>query len=192
MFFTIVRNVGQNKMRKIKLPITDQFLWSLYDFFEKLDRLYEPFAPRTTREAFDSEYYHLWREWERKLSRRRFSKLVYYLKKKGWIKVKVLEGKKAILLTPKGVQKITKLKYKKLKKKKRKDGRWEMVIFDIPETKRQKRDSLRELLKLLGYSQLQKSIWVSPYDVLEETQKIIINLKLEKHVRLLLIEEVPT
>ena len=43
------------------------------------------------------------------------------------------------------------------------DGRWRIVLFDIPETKRAGRDALRELLRGVGFFQMQKSVLVTPY-----------------------------
>lgn len=65
-----------------------------------------------------------------------------------------------------------------------------MIIFDVPEEVRKKRDYLRAGLKRLKYQKLQKSIWVCPYDVLKETQELIEYLKLEQFVKLLLVEEI--
>lgn len=41
------------------------------------------------------------------------------------------------------------------------DGKWRMVIWDIPEKRRVTRDLLRYKLKWLGFKQLQKSVWVT-------------------------------
>ena len=41
------------------------------------------------------------------------------------------------------------------------DGKWRLVIWDIPEKRRVARDLLRHKLKLLGFTQLQRSIWVT-------------------------------
>ena len=45
------------------------------------------------------------------------------------------------------------------------DGKWRVVVFDVPERRRAARDFLRRQLKLLGFRQLHKSVWVSPYDL---------------------------
>ena len=73
--------------------------------------------------------------------------------------------------------------------KKRRDGKWQMVVFDIPEKKRFLRDELRRKLHELGYQKFQRSIWICPNDVLEETQNLVKSLLLEHYVRLLLVEE---
>ena len=44
------------------------------------------------------------------------------------------------------------------------DGKWRIVIFDIWEKRRVKRDALRRILKRNGFSRLQSSVWVTPYD----------------------------
>lgn len=174
----------------MKLPITEKFLWDIYNAIEMIDKLHEPFAPRTMKEVWFPDLYKFRREWERKLDRKRFAKLLYYLKKKGLIRVKELENKKGVILTPKGMKKVLRIKYKMIEKKKRRDGKWQMAIFDIPEKRRKIRENFRNDLKILGYQKLQKSIWISPYDVLKETQELIRKYSIEKFVRLLLIEEI--
>lgn len=44
------------------------------------------------------------------------------------------------------------------------DKRWRVVVFDIPESKRRLRSRIRVTLKSIGFEQLQKSVWVYPYD----------------------------
>jgi len=41
------------------------------------------------------------------------------------------------------------------------DGRWRLVIFDIPEKRRIARDLLRQKLKAFGFIKWQKSVWAS-------------------------------
>lgn len=44
------------------------------------------------------------------------------------------------------------------------DGKWRLVIWDIPEKRRQARDLLRFKLKQLGFKQWQQSVWASKID----------------------------
>lgn len=44
------------------------------------------------------------------------------------------------------------------------DGRWRLIIFDIPEERRSLRDALRESLHRIGFLPLQQSVWLYPYD----------------------------
>ena len=175
----------------MKLLLTDKFLLDLYNLIEKMDKISEPFIPpRTMKEVLYPDAYKLQRLYERKNAKRRFNQFIDYLKKKGYIKIKNLEQKQGILLTKKGADKALKVKFKTMHKKRRSDGKWQMVIFDIPERKRHLRDLLREHLHFLGYKMFQKSIWVCPYDVLKETEAILREYSLDRYVRSFLIEEV--
>ncbi len=51
------------------------------------------------------------------------------------------------------------------------DGRWRLIIFDVPERARYLRNLFRRKLTVLGFTYVQKSAWVYPYpcqDVLTE------------------------
>jgi len=173
----------------MRIPITDQFLLNLYNFIEKLDKTFDLFAPRTMKEAFYPDIYKLRKKYARKRTKKQFTKLIYYLKNKGYIKIKNLEEKQEVILTKRGVEKVLKIQFRTMKKRGRPDGKWQMVIFDIPERKRDLRDIFRENLQLLGYRMLQQSVWVCPFDVLKETEGVIRQYELDDYIRLFLIEE---
>lgn len=42
------------------------------------------------------------------------------------------------------------------------DGRWRIVLFDVPETAKQRRENLRRTLRRCGFGYLQNSAWISP------------------------------
>src|SRR3990167_2143423 len=173
----------------MKLPITDQLLWDIYNFIEKTSDIHDIFSPKPWKEILCPQFH---REYDKKMDRQRFSRLICYLKKKGYIKIKNLENKRGVILTQKGGEKILKTKLKAVKNgiKKRMDQKWQMLIFDIPEDKRALRDIFRDNLVILGYNQLQKSVWVSPYDVLEKTENLIRKSELDPYIKLFLIEEI--
>ena len=52
------------------------------------------------------------------------------------------------------------------------DGKWRIVIFDLDESKKTIRDMLRSRLKMLEYVQLQRSVWISPYDTTDEIEQL--------------------
>lgn len=180
----------------MKLPFTEKFLWLLYDAYEATERALEPpevFKLHSFKSVISGDS-AFWRELKRRKRRKRFNQFINYLKRYGYIKVKELEGKEAILLTPKGRKKVLKAKILKDdsgKLKKRKDGRWIMVIFDIPEKERVIRDVFRSFLYCLGFEQLQRSVWISPYQVSDDLREIIRTYKLESNVRIFLIKEKP-
>lgn len=59
-----------------------------------------------------------------------------------------------------------------------------MVIFDIPEDERLKRQKLRLLLRELKFSHVQHSVWVSDYDSREYLKAEIKDLRLEPYVKI--------
>lgn len=174
----------------MKLPITDQFLLSVFNLIQKVDSAYDPFSPRTMKEAMNPDLFKLRREFGRRKDWKNFSQLVYHLKRRGYIRIKNLEHKQGVILTRKGAEKALRVQWKTQEKQKRKDGKWQMVIFDIPERKKVLREILRGALQALGYQWLQDSVWVCAYDVEKETEMAIRNYEIDPYVRVFLIEEV--
>ena len=60
-----------------------------------------------------------------------------------------------------------------LPKPKKWDGKWRVLIFDIPEYRGALRDKVRYTLRLIGFVRLQNSVWVYPYDC----EELIVLLK---------------
>lgn len=48
------------------------------------------------------------------------------------------------------------------------DGRWRMVLFDVPEARRGTRNKLRLFLQDRGFGYLQNSVWITPDPVAEQ------------------------
>ena len=53
------------------------------------------------------------------------------------------------------------------------DGKWRLVIWDIPEKRRKTRDLLRYQLKQLGFKRFQNSVWVSQKNCTELLKEYI-------------------
>jgi phenylacetic acid degradation operon negative regulatory protein len=62
------------------------------------------------------------------------------------------------------------------------DGRWSVVVFSIPETRRRLRDALRVRLSWLGCGPLTSGVWISPHDVRSEILDIAAELKLARNL----------
>lgn len=67
---------------------------------------------------------------------------------------------------------------------KKRDGIWKIVIFDIPEVKRQVRNVLRSKLASLGFKKWQNSIWISPYTIAPEIEAELNELAKHYFIRL--------
>ena len=69
-------------------------------------------------------------------------------------------------LTPKGeaVLRMLELHEFRLKRPKRWDGKWRVLVFDIPEKRKKTREQVRKTLLVIGFIRLQDSVWIYPYD----------------------------
>jgi len=85
------------------------------------------------------------------------------------------EEKDKIYLTFKGRAEIIKNILRNKKDKIKWDGKWRVIIFDIPEMSRKDRNFLRRELKWIGFKELQKSVWVYPYEI-EKGLKLLLKL----------------
>lgn len=102
----------------------------------------------------------------------------YHEKDNGQIDVIITERGKDILLR----YDIDRMK---IKTPTRWDGRWRIVIFDIPERLRAGRDALRQKLRELGFKKLQESVFIIPYLCTDEVNFLIEFFNLRYFVRLL-------
>ncbi len=73
----------------------------------------------------------------------------------------------------------------KIPKPKKWDGRWRIVMFDLPVRFSKARDSLRFKLKQLGFVQFQKSVWLYPYQCEDEILFVADYYKVSKHIEFL-------
>lgn len=75
-------------------------------------------------------------------------------------------GKRYARITEAGEQmlELESLREKNAQKPKRWDGRWRVVLFDIPERRRAVRNQLRKFMQEFGFVRLQDSVWIYPYD----------------------------
>src|SRR3989344_2355885 len=62
------------------------------------------------------------------------------------------------------------------------DGKWRVVVFDIPNKYTHLRNQIRTLLKRAGFVQLQQSVWVFPYECKELTDLIKAESDLSPHI----------
>lgn len=83
-----------------------------------------------------------------------------------------------------------KLEMMKIRKPKRWDKKWRIIIFDIPEKQRGARDAFRAWIKRLGFLELQKSVFILPYDCQDEFDFIVEFLGIRKYVRFILAKEI--
>ena len=73
------------------------------------------------------------------------------------------------------------------------DGKWRVLLYDIPTSRKKAADAFREKLKQLGLYQLQKSVWVHPYEYIGEIDFLcaVFNINLNSHILYFATKEIP-
>ena len=120
------------------------------------------------------------------------TKSLSYLYRKRLVSVTEKEGQQILTLSEEGKKRILHFNLDKMviKRPVKWDGYWRIVLFDIPERKKQARESLRSMLKQLGFHQLQKSCFVHPFDCKSEIDFISELFEVSPYVNYILAKEV--
>lgn len=103
---------------------------------------------------------------------------------KGYVEWIEKDGKKYLRITEAG-RKVFALEQAKIalkNQKKKWDGRWRMVVFDVPERRRSIRNRLRAVMLEIGFVRLQDSVWVYPYECEDFIALLKAELKIGKDV----------
>lgn len=86
--------------------------------------------------------------------------------------------------------KFFELKGYKLTPPKRWDQKWRVVIFDIPEKKKNARERIRNVFITAGFCRLQDSVWVYPYDCEDIIGLLKTDLGVGKSVLYMIVAEI--
>ncbi|PIU99305.1 hypothetical protein COS59_00500 [Candidatus Wolfebacteria bacterium CG03_land_8_20_14_0_80_36_15] len=113
--------------------------------------------------------------------------ILWKLEKKGLVTKKQKEKQKYYQLTNLGL-KVAK-KFQKVIEQPW-DGKWRIVMFDIPEKIRTERKWLRFQLIAFDYKPLQKSVFIGQKPLDEEFYKELLNRDLNQWVRLITVGEI--
>ena len=125
-------------------------------------------------------------KWERKQLYRRIA----YLKRQHYLE-RVKEGEELLYkLTTKAKYEILRLNFilhMKAQRKQKWDGKFYLVVFDVPEEKKRYRDVFRRLLHAGNFRMLQLSVWMTRYNPRPVIDELLKYLKLEKYFEIMVI-----
>ena len=130
-----------------------------------------------------------------KYSKAKITNSFEYLKKKQLIEIiKTNNDRVQVRLTNKGKKRLAEysLTTLEIKKPEKWDGKWRVLMFDIPSYPKKynyARDALRCKIKELGFYQIQKSAWVYPYECEDELLFIAGMFQVQKYVEILTVEK---
>jgi hypothetical protein len=102
------------------------------------------------------------------------------------------DGSTVLVLSQEGRRKalVYKIDNLKLQRQEKWDGYWRILIFDVPEKFKRARNLLSRKLKEIGMYQLQKSVYVYPFECKDELDFIIEYFGLRPYVRFGLLKEI--
>jgi DNA-binding transcriptional regulator PaaX len=130
-----------------------------------------------------------------KYSRDQFKRAYQNLKYKKLIQIVQEDNEKfEVQLTNSGIARVKTFYFKTLKiqKPKKWDKKWRIFIFDIPAKPKayhQAREALRKKIKDLGFYQMQKSVWVYPYECEDEILFVAELFYVQKYIEILTVEK---
>ncbi len=111
---------------------------------------------------------------------------------KGYVRFTEHNGVRCVELTRDGMRHLhreTLLSRMQAGRKRRWDGRWRIVMFDVPEKRKRDRERLRYLMKEAGFVLLQESVWTYPHDCEEFVALLKIEMRLGNNLRYAIIEK---
>lgn len=138
------------------------------------------------------------REEKGPVSKHKVRRVLKDLEKKKVLRIEQKDGEAIVYIKNLFHTSVAKYSLKSLldlkRKKKKWSGKWVLVIFDVPESQKNKRDYLRRFLSKIGFYAYQKSVYVYPYECEKEValiKKIVEGGKYIKYVLADKIEDEP-
>lgn len=103
--------------------------------------------------------------------------------KQGWIQSEKQGNKSYYFLTNRGVQRMDEAANRIYKLKPNEwDGKWRILMYTIPEEKRQFRDDLRKELLWSGFGSFSNGCWISPNNLEKEVNLLIETYGISEYV----------
>lgn len=131
---------------------------------------------------YNPGYYAYGDGWEYPLNKASLAKALQRLRTGGFIEL-IGDEEFILRLTDKGKEKAILAQLQSSDEKW--DGKWRVVIFDIPEKRRTVRDLLRHNLKNWGFTPWQQSVWVTRRNCTNALRKYIKQIGIEDWVMVL-------
>ncbi|MBP9686253.1 MAG: CRISPR-associated endonuclease Cas2 [Candidatus Doudnabacteria bacterium] len=132
---------------------------------------------RTLRDAVAPEYDAYFQE-------KKLERTVRRLQQQGWISTEYVETKAILRLTKAGKIEALLRHLQTISTQQKWDGKWRLIMFDIPEGARSVRHHMRQTLKAFGYVCLQASIYAHPYPLSSAAIELLKESGLTRYIRI--------
>lgn len=131
--------------------------------------------------------YKLWKE----VSSSDMGRIIRRLQKQQMISMKEKNDKITIEITEKGKRRLLEYDFENIKiARKKRDGKWRIIIFDIPEGRKRNRDAFRKKLIQMGCVRLQDSVFVCAFPCKNEIDFLSHYLEISDFVTLATIGKI--
>ncbi len=164
------------KSEKVELTLPAAILTTLFMFVDVMPR------------PFEGKTHYFKRVWGGNLSYKLYWQALKRLEERGWIKIFKEKESEFVKLTKNGKLQALLVKAK-MEQPKKWDGKWRLIIYDIPEDSREQRHLFRKLLKHNGFYKLQASVFVSPYPLNSQAISYLKETGLDSYIRICRIDE---
>ena len=132
-------------------------------------------------------YYVYWDGWNYPLKKASLSIALSRLRENGLVDF-ITDEEIVLKLTDKGKEKAVLAKL--LLEDEKWDGKWRIIMFDVPEKRRIARDILRSKLKAWGFMPLQQSVWVTKKNCSKPLKDFIVHVGIKDWVKVLEAEDI--
>lgn len=104
-----------------------------------------------------------YKQWKN-VNRKDLGRIIKRLQKQEMLEIQEDHGKIRFIITERGKRRLLEYDFENLElKTKKRDGKWRLIIFDIPEDKKKNRDAFSKKLRELGCIRLQDSVYASAF-----------------------------
>lgn len=133
------------------------------------------------------QVYKLWKD----INKSDLGRIIKRLEKQEMISIRETEGVITIEITEKGKKRLLAYDFENIKlKAKKRDGKWRLIIFDIPEGKKQNREAFRKKLIEIGCIWLQDSVFVSAFPCKDEIDFLSNYLEISDFITVVVVDRI--
>lgn len=125
------------------------------------------------------------------VNKKDLGRIIKRLEKQEMLAIRENRNNITIEITEKGRRRLLEYDFENIVlKAKRRDAKWRLVIFDIPESKKSSRDIFRRKLIQLGMIRLQDSVFVSAFPCKSEVDFLCHFLEISDYVTLISLDKI--
>jgi len=127
----------------------------------------------------------------RDVNRKDFGRIIHRLSNQKMLSITENEGKFKVEITEKGKRRLLEYDFENISlKSQKRDGKWRLIIFDIPERNKSSREVFRKKLNELGFLRLQDSVFVSAFPCKNEIDFLCNFLGISDYVSLVKLDKI--